>query len=89
MAQGNELAALQAHLRQIGAQWQAGPTTLSGLSPLQLQARLGALPPPGTPTMQEREQAAQAKYAALVRTPEIVPAYPATFDMRYVRGSNY
>ena len=64
MAQNMEVAALQAHLQQTGAKWRAGTTALSALSPAQRQVRLGAAPPPGKPTMQEREQAAKAKHAA-------------------------
>ena len=64
MAQNMEVAGLQAHLQQTGAKWQAGTTALSALSPAQRRARLGAVPPPGKPTLQEREQAAKAKHAA-------------------------
>lgn len=90
MAQNMELAALQAHLQQTGARWQAGPTALSALSPLQRRARLGAVPPPGQPTLQEREQAAKAKFtAAQALAPGAVVAYPASFDLRDMNGSNY
>jgi C1A family cysteine protease len=64
MAQNMEVGALQAHLQQTGAKWRAGATTLSSLSPAQRRARLGWVPPPGEPTIQEREQAAKAKHAA-------------------------
>jgi C1A family cysteine protease len=90
MAQNMELAALQAHLKQTGARWQAGTTAISVLTPLQRRAHLGAVPPPGQPTLQEREQAAKAKHAAaLAEAPGAVAAYPASFDLRNVNGSNY
>ena len=65
MAQDMELAGLQAHLQQAGAKWQAGVTSISALPPQQRRIRLGAVPPKGQPTLQEREQAAQAKHAAV------------------------
>jgi hypothetical protein len=91
MAQNMEVAALQAHLQQTGAKWRAGTTALSALSSAQRRAHLGAVPPPGKPTLQEREQAAKAKYAA-AQAPAAgaaVAAYPASVDLRDVNGSNY
>lgn len=90
MAQNMDVAALQAHLQQTGAKWQARTTALSTLSLSERQAHLGAVPPPGKPTLQEREQAAQAKHAAAqAQAPGAVAAYPASFDLRDANGSNY
>src|SRR5258708_20858037 len=93
MAQDMELAGLETHLQQTGAKWQAGVTSISVLPPQQRRIRLGAVPPKGQPTLQEREQAAQAKHAAVQApaggAPGAVAAYPASFDLRDVNGSDY
>ncbi len=106
MAQNNdEVADLQGHLQQTRAKWRAGTTTLSALSPAEKRARLGWAPPPGEPTMQERERAAKAKHAAAsdptadatsAPTTGAEPAAAATvaapavsFDLRKVNGSSY
>jgi C1A family cysteine protease len=93
MAQDMELAGLQAHLQQAGAKWQAGVTSISALPPQQRRIRLGAVPPKGQPTLQEREQAAQAKHAAVQApaggAPGAVAAYPTSFNWTDVNGSNY
>lgn len=99
MAQNEEVAALQGRLQQRGAKWRAGTTTLSALSPAQRRARLGWVPPPGEPTMQEREHAAKAKHAAAsapatgaatapaAEAPVAAPA--ASFDLTKVNGGSY
>src|SRR5258708_12460321 len=93
MAQDMELAGLQTHLQQTGAKWQAGVTSISALPPQQRRIRLGAVPPKGQPTLQEREQAAQAKHAAAQApaggAPGAVAAYPASFALRHATDTHY
>ena len=90
MAQYMDLPAIQARLRQTGAKWQASVTSLSALSPQEKQVRLGAVPPPGTPTLQEREKAGSTKFAAAkAQAKTRVTTYPVSLDLRDVDGNNY
>ena len=75
MASQKDVAALQEHLKQSKAKWRAETTSLSELPPGQMQARLGWVPPPGQPTIQERERAAKAKHAH--ESDSTDPAVPA------------
>lgn len=86
-----ELSKLRATLEGQGAPWQAGTTPLSTLSDAEKRLRLGAVPPPGSPSLHEREQIAQAKLAAgrVTRAEAKVTAYPASYDLRNVNGYNY
>ena len=88
MAQNMELSALQSALQQAGARWQAAPTSLLALPPQQRRQRLGANPPGGIQTLQQREQSARARFAAAGVLPK-AGEYPASFDLRNVNGSNY
>ena len=54
-----DLSELQTTLREQGARWQADVTPLTELSSAEQRLRLGATPPPGEPTLQEREEIAR------------------------------
>src|SRR5438067_339694 len=59
-----ELSTLQATLQREGARWQVGITPLSTLSDAEKRLHLGAVPPPGSPSLQEREKIARTKLEA-------------------------
>jgi C1A family cysteine protease len=86
-----DLSELQTTLKQRHGRWQASVTPLTLLPQEERLLHLGAVPPPGAPTLQEREQIAKAKLAgeAALRAKVAVAAYPASFDLRNVNGSNY
>jgi C1A family cysteine protease len=86
-----DLSELQATLKEQGARWQADVTPLTELSQEEKQLRLGATPPLGEPTLQEREVIAQAKLAseAIVEAEVAATAYPALYDLRNSNGNNY
>lgn len=82
-----DLASLQDALAKNAARWQAGKTPLSDLSDADKRIHLGAVPPPGTPSLQEREATAAA-HAKAVGAPGGV-GYPDMFDWRNVGGESY
>lgn len=83
-----DLSELQATLKRHGATWQASVTTLTVLPEQEKSLHLGAVPPPGEPTLQQREQIGKTKLEAM-RAEAVVAAYPASYDLRNVNGGNY
>ena len=77
-----ELSALLAQVERLGLRWQPGVTSNSGHSELQARNRLGAVPPAGAPSMQERLLLARPSLPA-------APSVPAAVDWRSVGGSDY
>jgi len=65
MSEKLDLSALQKSVKDAGAGWQAGPTSMTALPAEEQVRRLGYIPGPGEPSLAEREQAATANYAAL------------------------
>jgi hypothetical protein len=55
---------LQVAVPQAGESWQAGITSVSELSDQEKRLRLGANPPAGKATLEERERSAAAKRGA-------------------------
>jgi C1A family cysteine protease len=78
---------LQGAIARAGASWQAGVTPLSQLSDDQKVLHLGAVPPPGTASLDEREQLATAKAQGGAGIGAV--GAPASFDWRNVGGTNY
>ncbi|MFC6703717.1 C1 family peptidase [Flexivirga alba] len=79
-----ELSQLQARVRELELPWTPGVTANSGHSLLQAQSRLGAVPPAGVASLEER----QATAAARPRVAGAPAGVPATFDWR-TSGGNY
>src|SRR5689334_19552363 len=79
-------ANLQDAVRQAGESWLAGPTSVSDLSDQEKRMRLGAVPPPGEPSLEERERIAAANRGAAMLKAE---AAPAAYDLRNVNGQNF
>ena len=68
------------------ADWEAGETSESDLSDLEASARVGYVPGPEEPSLQEAEAIARDALAAI---PEMPVAAPAGFDWRNVGGRNF
>src|SRR2546430_1139064 len=85
------LGDLQGAIARAGAGWQAGATSVSQLSDDQKILRLGAVPPAGTASLEEREQQAAAKAQAGAGIGAGIGAVgaPASFDWRNSGGQNY
>jgi len=81
------LAQLQAVIQQANANWVASETWLTQLSPQEKRMRLGAEPPPGEATLDEREQIAHANFQTGVGITAI--GAPASYDLRNVDGKNF
>ena len=80
------LTTLRTTIQEAGATWVPGTTSVSELPPKEKLLRLGATPPPGEATLQEREQRAAA---ALQSAGLTASAAPAAYDLRNVGGKNF
>jgi C1A family cysteine protease len=77
---------LQAAVRAAGESWLAGTTSVSELSDQEKRLHLGATPPPGEASLEERERLSKANRSAAMVT---AVGAPAAFDLRNVNGQNY
>jgi C1A family cysteine protease len=76
---------LQAAIKQAGESWEAGATSVSDLSDADKRLRLGAVPPAGELSLEDRERvAAQNRGVAIAAT-----AAPAAFDNRNIGGKSF
>jgi C1A family cysteine protease len=74
---------LQAAIELAGAQWQAGPTSVSHLSDEEKQVLCGYVPGPDEPSLEEQERIADANYQAFQASASLkISAYPAAYDLR-------
>jgi C1A family cysteine protease len=85
----NRLARLQEELRNSGATWEAGPTSMSKLSEEERRRRLGYVPGPDEPSLEERVALSAANHESWLAAPPAAPAYPSSFDWRNVNGNDY
>ena len=75
-------------IERSGADWIAGDTETARLSDDQFRRRLGAVPGPNDPSLQEREWVARVNAASpMAGTPRL--AAPARWDWRDVGGRNF
>ncbi|MFN0073734.1 MAG: C1 family peptidase [Chloroflexota bacterium] len=85
--QSLDVTLLQQALAQAGGLWEAGQTSLSGLSQTTKRLCLGANPPPEEASLDEREQAARMNFAS--GRDVHADAAPAAVDLRSLNGKNY
>lgn len=79
-------AALQSAVTEAGESWVPGTTSVSELSDSEKRLRLGAVPPAGAPTLEEREATAAANRESAAVT---AATAPASYDLRDVGGRNF
>ena len=73
-----------------GADWEAGETSMTALSPAERRARLGFEPPPEAPTLEEldsRLRAGERPREAFLAAAAV--GAPPSYDMRNVNGGNF
>src|SRR6476469_11124770 len=78
-------------LRQAASEarigWQPGETPHVGMSRLQARSRLGAVPPGGLATLEQRDRTARASLTT--DTTGQGTSAPAAYDWRNVAGGNF
>jgi C1A family cysteine protease len=84
----SEASEIQNAIREAGAKWQASATALSELPESEKLLRLGYIPGPGEPSLEQRVELARAIYAVLGEAITAVGA-PAAYDLRNVGGRNF
>ena len=89
MAEGINLEGLRQDVREAGAAWEPGETSMTRLSAGQQERRLGFTPPPGEPSLAELHAALDSGAALTEDVPAASVGAPAAFDLRNVGGKNY
>jgi C1A family cysteine protease len=82
------VAEIAATVRQHGASWTAGETSLTSLPDEERRLRLGYVPGPGEPSLEQRESAARAAVAA-APSARAVMAAPGAWDWRNASGRSF
>lgn len=82
-----DLGQLQAAIQRANANWDTGENWLLQLSPQEKRMRLGAEPPSGEISFDEREQIARTNLKDEIGVRAI--GAPAAYDLRDVDGKNY
>ncbi|HEV7692941.1 MAG TPA: C1 family peptidase [Hyphomonadaceae bacterium] len=86
---GVDLESLSVTLSEEGAPWESGPTTMTALTERQARQRLGFVPPPGAPSLQEMAlRLKQEGGRAALKAAASVGA-PPSYDLRNVGGKNF
>jgi C1A family cysteine protease len=89
MAEGIKLDALRQEVKEAGAPWEPGETSLTRMPPDERERRLGFTPPPGEPSVDELHAALESGAAAIEHVPATSVGAPAAFDLRNVGGKSY
>ena len=87
-SEGMKLQQIKADLDDAGNPWEAGVTSMSGLTFDEQKAYLGVTPPPGAPTIEEIAQQSDAERTAF-RSAALAAGAPSVFDLRNVAGKNF
>jgi hypothetical protein len=89
MAEGINLDGLRDEVKQAGAPWEPGETSMTRLPVAEREKRLGFTPPPGEPSVEELHAALESGSITVEDEPAAAVGAPASFDLRSVSGSNY
>ena len=87
--QGFSIQELQREVAAMNADWQAGETAFTEMSSDERAQYLGYVPGPDEPSLEEREQVAQANLEEFYATATDAATHPASYDLRNVGGRNY
>jgi C1A family cysteine protease len=83
------LGQINKELNNAGNPWEAGVTSLSGLSLEEQKKHLGLTPPPGEPSLEEIEQQVLSRQASLRAEALASIGAPSIYDLRNVGGNNF
>ena len=89
MAEGINLEGVRQDVREAGAAWEPGETSMTRLSPEARARKLGFTPPPDEPSLAELHAALDSGAALTEDVPAASVGAPAAFDLRNVGGRNY
>jgi len=90
MARPNsELEDLAANLERNGAPWTCGETSMTALSDAQRRMRLGFVPPPGAPSLEELDKELKAGTPQAPFMAAAAFGAPPAYDLRNVGGKSY
>ena len=78
-----------AAIRREGASWQSGETSMTALSDEEIQRRLGFVPPPGAPSLEEVDRALRARRPEAPFIAAASIGAPPRHDLRDVGGQSY
>src|SRR5215212_8994436 len=80
---------LKRAIEQSNATWQAEETPFMKMSQDERLGHLGYTPGPNDGSIEEQERAAKANLQTFMAMPTTANAYPNSFDLRNVGGSNF
>lgn len=87
-----DIEALQVAISEADAEWEAAETPLMKMSSEERALRLGYVPGPDDPSLEEAEGLAQANlrsFLSALEGPPMAVGYPASYDLRNVGGKNF
>jgi len=79
---------VRAAIRSAGVPWEAESTSMSELPVERFRRRLGAVPPPGGPTLEQIARHAEARRPALMAE-RAAAGLPSAYDLRNVDGKDF
>jgi C1A family cysteine protease len=89
MAEGINLDGIRAAVKEAGASWEPGETSLTRMPQEEREKRLGFTPPPGEPSVDELHAALESQSITVEHEEAEGVGAPASFDLRNVGGKSY
>jgi C1A family cysteine protease len=86
--EGFSINELRTRITDAGAEWEAGETQFTEMSSIERSLYLGYIPGPGEPSLEEREQIAQANLEVFLAA-GTAAGFPSSYDLRNVNGQNF
>jgi C1A family cysteine protease len=84
-----DLDELAVSLKAQGSPWRSGETSMTKLSEAEVKRRLGFVPPPGAPSLQEVARASRSGRPQEPFTAAAALGAPPAYDLRNVGGQSY
>ncbi|HEY0873760.1 MAG TPA: C1 family peptidase [Vicinamibacterales bacterium] len=85
----SDLHALAEALQKQGSPWRSGETSMTRLSEAEVKRRLGFVPPPGAPTLEDVDRELRTRRPHAPFTAAAAVGAPPAFDLRNVNGQNF